>query len=49
MIVSTLTLFWMKRDNRRREGRIVAEELSGVSPEEESEMDWKHPQFRWRP
>ncbi|KAF6809537.1 major facilitator superfamily transporter [Colletotrichum sojae] len=49
LIVSTLTLFWMKRDNRRRESRVVAEELSGVSHEEESEMDWKHPQFRWRP
>ncbi|WYZ35880.1 hypothetical protein EsH8_X_000527 [Colletotrichum jinshuiense] len=48
LITSTLTLFWMKRDNRKREGRVLEEELSGVSAEEESNLDWKHPSFRWK-
>lgn len=49
LIVTTLTLLWMKRDNKKREGRSIEEELSGLSPEEASDLDWKHPAFRWRP
>ncbi|KAL0933880.1 major facilitator superfamily transporter [Colletotrichum truncatum] len=49
LVLSTVTLFWMKRDNRRRESRVVEEEISGMSHEEESNLDWKHPSFRWRP
>ncbi|OLN82383.1 putative transporter C1002.16c-like protein 23 [Colletotrichum chlorophyti] len=49
LITSTLTLLWMKQDNRRRERRSVEDELSGLTPEQESELDWKHPAFRWRP
>ncbi|KAF0327381.1 putative transporter [Colletotrichum sp. SAR11_59] len=49
LVVSTVTLIWMNRDNRRRQGRVAEEELSGVSSEEENDLDWKHPSFRWRP
>ncbi|KAK1446635.1 major facilitator superfamily transporter [Colletotrichum cuscutae] len=49
LITSTLTLFWMKRDNRRREARNVEAELQGLSRQEESDLDWKHPAFRWKP
>ncbi|KAF9880450.1 major facilitator superfamily transporter [Colletotrichum karsti] len=49
LITSTVTLWWMKRDNRRREGLIVEDELRGMTPEDEGELDWKHPSFRWRP
>ncbi|KAJ0158722.1 putative transporter [Colletotrichum tanaceti] len=48
LLTSTLTLLWMKRDNRRREGRNLEEELRGISKEEESNLDWKHPSFRWK-
>ncbi|EFQ34547.1 major facilitator superfamily transporter [Colletotrichum graminicola M1.001] len=48
LLTSTLALIWMKRDNRRREGLNIQEELSGLSQEEESELDWKHPSFRWK-
>ncbi|KAK1977038.1 major facilitator superfamily transporter [Colletotrichum cereale] len=48
LLTSTLTLVWMKRDNRRREERNTQEELSGLTQEEESELDWKHPSFRWK-
>lgn len=48
LLLTTLTLFWMKRDNKRREGRSVEEELAGLSTDEASDLDWKHPAFRWR-
>ncbi|KDN69045.1 putative major facilitator superfamily transporter [Colletotrichum sublineola] len=49
LLISTLTLVWMKRDNRRREAMNLQEEMSGLTQEEESELDWKHPSFRWKP
>ncbi|KAF4979810.1 hypothetical protein FZEAL_4052 [Fusarium zealandicum] len=48
LVVATLTLMWMKRDNKKRESRDVSSELSGLSPEEIEDLDWKHPGFRWR-
>lgn len=49
LVLTTLTLLWMKRDNKRREGRSVEEELAGLTAEEAEDLDWKHPAFRWRP
>lgn len=49
LVFTTLTLLWMKRDNKRREGRSVEEELAGLTDEQASDLDWKHPSFRWRP
>ena len=49
LIVTSLMLVWMKRDNQRREHRSTEEELAGMTPEEVSGLDWKHPAFRWRP
>lgn len=40
--------FWMIRDNKKREGRSVEEELAGLSQEEVEDLDWKHPGFRWQ-
>ncbi|GKT51176.1 putative transporter [Colletotrichum spaethianum] len=48
LLTSTLTLIWMKKDNRRRERLNLEQELSGMSQEEESNLDWKHPSFRWK-
>ncbi|AEO59123.1 hypothetical protein MYCTH_2064631 [Thermothelomyces thermophilus ATCC 42464] len=49
LILSAVTLLWMKWDNRRREGRNAEEELAGMSRQEIQDLDWKHPAFRWRP
>lgn len=49
LLLSTATLFWMKWDNKRRDGRSVEEELAGMSRQEVQDLDWKHPAFRWRP
>lgn len=49
LILSTLGLIWMKRDNKKRDGRNVEEELLGMSQQEIQDLDWKHPAFRWKP
>ncbi|KAK2787086.1 hypothetical protein FQN52_007352 [Onygenales sp. PD_12] len=48
LIIATLAWFWMKADNKRRDGRNVEEELAGLSQKEIADLDWKHPGFRWR-
>lgn len=49
LIVSALTLVWMKKDNKKRDEWDVDEELRGMSPEQIEDLDWKHPAFRWKP
>jgi hypothetical protein len=49
LIISTITLFWMKKDNKKRELRDVDEELRGMSPLEIEQMEWRHPAWRWKP
>jgi len=49
LVLSTLTLLWMKRDNKKREERDIDEELSGLTQAQIEDLDWKHPAFRWRP
>lgn len=45
-------LVWMKLDNKKRDQRTPAEReelLAGMTREEIANLDWKHPDFRWRP
>ena len=51
LVVSSLTFGWMKRDNRRREEVLAEgkERLGGMSEEEIENLDWIHPEFRWKP
>lgn len=49
LIASTLALFWMKSDNKKRELRDVNQELSGLSSAEIEDLEWKHPAWRWTP
>lgn len=39
----------MRFDNGRRDTRNSSVELSGLNKEEIDNLDWKHPDFRWRP
>ncbi|KAM5351066.1 hypothetical protein ACJ41O_003789 [Fusarium nematophilum] len=51
LILASAMLWWMKQDNKRRD-RMESEELENLhemSPEEQEDLDWKHPSFRWRP
>jgi hypothetical protein len=47
LLLSTLTLLWMKRDNKKRATRSVEEELTGLTEEQIQDLDWRHPAFRW--
>lgn len=49
LLLGAATLFWMKRDNKKREERNIDEELHGLSPQQITDLDWKHPAFRWKP
>lgn len=48
LILSLTTWWWMKADNRKREGRNPEEELMGMTAKEVEDLDWRHPGFRWR-
>ncbi|KAH6888718.1 major facilitator superfamily domain-containing protein [Thelonectria olida] len=48
-VAGILTLLWMKKDNKKRDGWNIDEELRDMSPEQIEDLDWKHPAFRWRP
>ncbi|KAI2626922.1 putative MFS transporter [Hypomontagnella submonticulosa] len=49
LILSTLTLFWMKADNKRREKLDVGKELEGLSQAQIESLEWRHPGWRWKP
>ncbi|RYP58599.1 hypothetical protein DL769_008886 [Monosporascus sp. CRB-8-3] len=49
LIISSLTLLWMTRDNKKREQRNVDDELQGLTQSQIESLEWKHPAFRWRP
>ncbi|KAK3897589.1 major facilitator superfamily domain-containing protein [Staphylotrichum tortipilum] len=45
-------LGWMKFDNKKRDQVTPAERLellAGLTEKQTSELDWKHPDFRWQP
>lgn len=49
LICSILLYIYMKADNRKRDGKDVDEELSGLTSQQVQDLDWKHPGARWRP
>ncbi|KAL7951315.1 major facilitator superfamily domain-containing protein [Trichoderma barbatum] len=48
LVLATLMLLWMKRDNKKRGGKDIDAELNGLTEEEIEKLDWKHPAFQWR-
>lgn len=49
LISASLALAWFYKDNKKREGRNIDEELAGLTDQQIQDLDWKHPSFRWRP
>jgi len=54
LVLSTLTLLWMKADNKARDEKAIEvdgvdESLSGLTEKELDNLDWQHPSFRWKP
>ncbi|QPC80118.1 hypothetical protein HYE68_010870 [Fusarium pseudograminearum] len=47
LVLGTLTLLWIKRDNQKRANRSAEEELAGMSQQQIQDLDWKNPNFRW--
>ncbi len=48
-IISILSLLWMFADNKKRQKRDIDTELTGLSPKQIQNLEWRHPAFRWRP
>ncbi|OAQ99677.1 hypothetical protein LLEC1_05216 [Akanthomyces lecanii] len=48
LVISTLTLLWMKADNKRRRGLDSDEKLRGKTQRDLEDMDWTHPGFLWK-
>lgn len=48
LIVSVLMWIWMERDNKKRDAQNVETELTGLTAKEIEDLDWKHPEFRWK-
>ncbi|KAK4897219.1 hypothetical protein LTR27_005112 [Elasticomyces elasticus] len=49
LLLSIAMLFYMKWSNKARERKDVDAELAGRDDKSLSDLDWKHPSFRWRP
>ncbi|KAF1979576.1 MFS general substrate transporter [Bimuria novae-zelandiae CBS 107.79] len=49
--IAILGYLWMKRDNRRRDERSAAahEEIAGLGKKEQQDLEWRHPDWRWKP
>lgn len=49
--VAVLGVFWMKWDNNKREARSAGahEQLAGMSEKDIQDLEWKHPDWRWKP
>ncbi|KAG9252976.1 major facilitator superfamily domain-containing protein [Emericellopsis atlantica] len=50
LTIATIMLFWMKRNNAARDRRETEEldKIRDMTREEQEDLDWKHPSFRWR-
>ncbi|KAK7210195.1 hypothetical protein V2G26_017373 [Clonostachys chloroleuca] len=50
LIITVGALFWMKKDNKRRdmEQETGEAQLEAMTEQEIEDLDWKHPSFRWK-
>lgn len=46
-VIALGMFFWIRAENKKREGRDVVSELCGMSIQEIQDLDWKHPGFRF--
>lgn len=47
LVTTSLLAIWVKTDMKKRDQKDVEAELEGMSPLAISNLDWKHPGFRW--
>ncbi|RCI15863.1 hypothetical protein L249_2548 [Ophiocordyceps polyrhachis-furcata BCC 54312] len=48
LLVASAMLYWQTRDNERRRCRDPEAELGGLTRQQIEDLDWKHPDFRWK-
>ncbi|KAH7078107.1 major facilitator superfamily protein [Paraphoma chrysanthemicola] len=51
-VVAIVTGVWMIYDNKKRDERSAAgarEELAGLTAKEAQDLEWRHPDWRWKP
>jgi predicted MFS family arabinose efflux permease len=49
LFISLLLVLWMVRDNKKREGIDTNAKLHGLNQKQIQDLDWRHPEFRWKP
>lgn len=47
--IALLMQFWMASNNQRRKQLINTTDLTGLSEKDVDDLEWKHPQFKWKP
>ncbi|PVH70175.1 MFS general substrate transporter [Cadophora sp. DSE1049] len=47
--ISIYLLIWMKVDNGRKERLSASSELDGLNQKQIEDLDWRHPDFQWKP
>lgn len=48
-LVAVALSIWMKKNNSMRDHQIDNAELAGLTHEQIEDLDWHHPEFRWKP
>lgn len=49
LLIGAGTMFWMHFDNKKKDAVHVGDALSRLTLQEAEALDWKHPDFRWKP
>ncbi|CAN8104697.1 unnamed protein product [Discula destructiva] len=49
VLIGSAILSWMHYDNKRRQVAEGEDMLTGLTEQEIEDLEWKHPDFRWKP
>ena len=49
LITALVLMIWMRLDNKRREKVDAEAVLHGLSQKDVQDLDWRHPEFKWKP
>ncbi|PFH58452.1 hypothetical protein XA68_13680 [Ophiocordyceps unilateralis] len=48
LLVATAMFYWQNQDNEKRRTRDAEAELGRLTQQQIEDLDWKHPDFRWK-
>jgi len=49
LITALVLMIWMRLDNKQREKVDAEAVLHGLSQKDVQDLDWRHPEFKWKP